>query len=204
MTDSESWRRRTVLRTVGAGVAGTAATGLASAAGRDAADSETAARAGADSDSRAQQATTASTPGDGASDGTWTQFQADATNSGRSTATGPRSGATAWAFDPYSGDVGPSDTPTATDVTPQQLPQVVASPAVADGSVYVGSTNGSIYALDRVTGEQEWSVETDGPVMSSPTVVDDTVYVGSHDATLYALEAETSDEVWTFEAGDRA
>jgi len=55
------------------------------------------------------------------------------------------------------------------------------------GTVYVGSSDGHLYALDASTGEERWSFETDGEVISSPAVVDGTVYVGSNDGHLYAL-----------------
>ena len=59
---------------------------------------------------------------------------------------------------------------------------VHSSPAVAGGTVYVGSDDGHVYALDVTTGDLVWSYETDDWVYSSPTVADGTVYVGSDDS----------------------
>src|SRR5579864_1976133 len=47
---------------------------------------------------------------------------------------------------------------------------VVSSPAVAGASVYVGSTDGSLYAIDRETGALRWKVHTASRVVSSPAV----------------------------------
>lgn len=60
------------------------------------------------------------------------------------------------------------------------------SPAVVDGTLYIGGGDNHLYALDAATGREQWRFETDGRVYSSPTVVDDTVYVGSTDGAVYA------------------
>ncbi|MFD7475164.1 PQQ-binding-like beta-propeller repeat protein [Streptomyces sp. NPDC059837] len=68
---------------------------------------------------------------------------------------------------------------------------------VVDGTVYVGSNNHRLYALDASTGFERRTYTTGGAVRSSPAVVDGTVYVGSNDgigkndATLFALDAVT-------------
>ena len=81
---------------------------------------------------------------------------------------------------------------------------VRSSPTVVDGTVFVGSADNHLYAVDAATGEQEWAFETRGwqRVTSSPTVVDGTVFVGSKDNHLYAVDAATGEEQWAFETGD--
>ena len=63
------------------------------------------------------------------------------------------------------------------------------SPAVgADGTVYVGSGDGHVYALDPANGNELWSFETGNWVESSPALgADGTVYVGSGDGHVYAI-----------------
>jgi outer membrane protein assembly factor BamB len=55
------------------------------------------------------------------------------------------------------------------------------SPVVVDGTVFVGSYDHHVYALDASTSRERWRVETDGLVISSPAVADGTVFVGSYD-----------------------
>jgi len=74
---------------------------------------------------------------------------------------------------------------------------VDSSPAVADGTVYVGSDGGYVYALDDGTGHLLWSDRTGGPVGSKPAVADGTVYVGSGDGHVYALDADTGRVRWS-------
>jgi outer membrane protein assembly factor BamB len=90
--------------------------------------------------------------------------------------------------------------------------RVDSSPTVADGTVYVGSHDGTLYAVNAQTGEHEWRfTEPSGKIHSSPTVADGTVYVGTdeytetdtrgapeRDGTLYAVDAETGQKKWGF------
>jgi outer membrane protein assembly factor BamB len=52
---------------------------------------------------------------------------------------------------------------------------VYSSPTVVDGTVYVGSTDGNLYALDASSGSQQWSFTAGGKIRSSATVVVGTV-----------------------------
>jgi outer membrane protein assembly factor BamB len=63
---------------------------------------------------------------------------------------------------------------------------VTSSPAVVDDTVYVGSYDGHVYALEASGGTKQWSFQTDGSVVSSPVVKDESVYVAGGD-TVYAL-----------------
>ena len=47
---------------------------------------------------------------------------------------------------------------------------VVSSPTVVDGTVFVGSDDGNVYALDAGEGSERWSFEPDDSAGSSPTV----------------------------------
>ena len=79
---------------------------------------------------------------------------------------------------------------------------VYSSPTVVDGTVYVGSTDGNVYALDASSGSQQWSFTTGDKVRSSATVVDGTVYVASYDNTVYALDASDGTQQWSFTTGN--
>ena len=59
---------------------------------------------------------------------------------------------------------------------------------MAGGTVYVGSDDHKVYALDAATGHLRWTYTTGGAV-SGPAVAGGTVYVGSGDHKVYALDA---------------
>jgi outer membrane protein assembly factor BamB len=73
-----------------------------------------------------------------------------------------------------------------------------SSPAVVNGTIYFGSRDGYIYALDATTGEKLWAFKTGSWVESSPAVVGGVVYCGSNDGSLYALDAATGEKIWSF------
>lgn len=64
---------------------------------------------------------------------------------------------------------------------------VHSSPAVSGDTIYVGSNNGSFYALDRNTGEIAWEHEIGTWVGAGPAVSDNTLVFGTWDGNLYAF-----------------
>ncbi len=76
---------------------------------------------------------------------------------------------------------------------------VVSSPAVANGVVYVGSSDQNVYALNASTGALLWKYTTGGQIdHSSPAVTNGVVYVGSFDGNVYALNASTGALLWKY------
>jgi outer membrane protein assembly factor BamB len=57
--------------------------------------------------------------------------------------------------------------------------QVVATPAIGAGTVYVGSTTGTFYALKETTGATDWSAVTSGPITAAANIATTYVVVGS-------------------------
>jgi len=76
---------------------------------------------------------------------------------------------------------------------------VYSSPAVVDGTAYIGSGR-RVVAVDASDGVHLWSTETTGAVRSSPAVVDGTAFVGTRANLVYALDAEDGTERWRAEA----
>ncbi|MFD0713199.1 PQQ-binding-like beta-propeller repeat protein [Paenibacillus sp. GCM10027626] len=76
----------------------------------------------------------------------------------------------------------------------------LSSPAIgADGTVYIGSLDGKLYAADK-KGKKKWEFATEDKVYSSPTIgADGTVYIGSGH-NLYAIAPDGMLK-WRFEAG---
>jgi outer membrane protein assembly factor BamB len=78
---------------------------------------------------------------------------------------------------------------------------VFSSPAVSGGVVYVGSTDGRLYALDLATGGKRWEYKTGGRVVSSPAVANGSVFVESYDGKLHAVDAASGAVKWKFATG---
>lgn len=69
--------------------------------------------------------------------------------------------------------------------------EVKSSPVVLGGRVFVGSSDGFVYALDLARGTKLWAFETEDAVEAPPLVLDGKVYAGSVDGKLYVLDAAT-------------
>ena len=78
----------------------------------------------------------------------------------------------------------------------------LSSPVVVQGSVYFGSGDGNLYALDVPTGDLKWKFKTGDVVHASPAYADGVLYVGSWDSFFYAVDAATGKEKWRFHGGE--
>jgi outer membrane protein assembly factor BamB len=74
-----------------------------------------------------------------------------------------------------------------------------SSPVVADGTVYFGSNDGNIYALNAKSGKAVWQYKTQGRIMGRPTLAGPYLYALSDDGNLYKLERKTARLVWKFD-----
>ena len=80
--------------------------------------------------------------------------------------------------------------------------------AVMYGRVFLGNTDGRVYAYDASTGKLDWAVQTGAYVYASPAVtnapgIGPTIYLGSYDGTFYALNARSGKIAWQFNAGGK-
>lgn len=91
---------------------------------------------------------------------------------------------------------------------------VTATPAVVDGTAYVGDWSGRFYAIDTATAESRWTFEAAtepnvyaGNIVASAAVTDldgAQVVLFASGRTLYALDTASGDEVWSLAVGTAA
>ncbi|MCL6518498.1 MAG: PQQ-binding-like beta-propeller repeat protein [Armatimonadetes bacterium] len=74
------------------------------------------------------------------------------------------------------------------------------APAITNDAVYVGATDGKLYAFRRSDGKLLWTFKTGGEILCQPLVVNDTVYFGSGDAKFYAVGIDGKLK-WSYNAG---
>jgi eukaryotic-like serine/threonine-protein kinase len=78
---------------------------------------------------------------------------------------------------------------------------IESSAAIAEGIVYMGSMDSSLYAIDLDSGKLRWRYETKGPIQeSSPCIHNKVVYIGDLNGVLHAVNADTGKSRWTFKA----
>jgi outer membrane protein assembly factor BamB len=81
--------------------------------------------------------------------------------------------------------------------------EIESSAAIGpDGTVYVGSDDWNLYAIDPETGLEKWRFLSGAEIESSPVVSSDgTIFFGSLDKNFYALKANGSVK-WSYNIGD--
>jgi outer membrane protein assembly factor BamB len=70
--------------------------------------------------------------------------------------------------------------------------------AIVDGTVYVGSFDEHLYALDLATGNQKWKYKG-GAFKAAVSVRGGKVYVGDTDGKFHCVDAASGKKIWSFE-----
>lgn len=89
---------------------------------------------------------------------------------------------------------------------------ILATPAYADGVLYVPTTFGHLHAIDAASGQEKWRLEADDGFVhaahyqgrsqaftSAPIVTGRTLWVGGPDGRLRAIDPVTGEPLWSFE-----
>ncbi len=76
--------------------------------------------------------------------------------------------------------------------------KLIASPTVDGSAVFIGSTAGLLYAIDRDKGTEKWKFAAKGRIVSTPAIAGGLVYFGAYDGNFYAVDAGTGELKWKF------
>lgn len=114
------------------------------------------------------------------SEPTWPMFQFDSANTG------------------YNPDASIPTEQVGQQWRTSTLGEVVVSPVIANGMVFVGSRDGKVYAMDVEDGGIQWEYDIGEPIESTPAVSNGSVFVGSTDGYVYSLSTD-GDLNWEFE-----
>lgn len=74
--------------------------------------------------------------------------------------------------------------------------KVWSTPAIDDDTLFVGSFDKKLYAIDAKDGRKRWEFEAEGAIASTPFIYNNTVYIGSFDKHLYAVNATDGSLKW--------
>ena len=76
--------------------------------------------------------------------------------------------------------------------------EIRGTPMLFQGTLYIGSYDNNLYALDAAAGKFQWKYPTDGGIVSRPALFEGNVYVGSEDKRLHVVSARSGKVVWTY------
>ena len=74
--------------------------------------------------------------------------------------------------------------------------KIWATPLIVGDTLYIGSFDKKMYAVDSSNGQTKWSFETEGAIISTPALQDNTLYFGSFDRFFYAIDAVSGTLKW--------
>jgi len=75
---------------------------------------------------------------------------------------------------------------------------IKSSAVIGNGRVFIGSSDGKVYALDQRSGREIWNFTTGDAVEAAGCLLADTLYIGSLDNNFYALDAAAGKLLWKF------
>ncbi len=115
----------------------------------------------------------------------WPMYRHDLNHSGFSFSSAPSNDSVRWVYNTTS--------------------EVNSSPAVANGRVIVGCSNGEVVAFSKVTGKRLWTYDTNGgqnSIWSSPAIDSGKVFIGSRNNKLFCLNEIDGSFVWSYTTGN--
>jgi outer membrane protein assembly factor BamB len=74
---------------------------------------------------------------------------------------------------------------------------IEGNPIIYDQTVYVGSSEGKLLALDLATGQKKWEYATGAGILAAPAARDGAVYVGDVKGVFHCVEAATGKPRWS-------
>lgn len=78
--------------------------------------------------------------------------------------------------------------------------EVRGSPIVFANTLYVGSYDHNLHAINISNGDLLWKFPTNGGIVTKPLLVDGQVAFGSEDGKLYLTDAKTGKKTWEYKA----
>jgi len=76
--------------------------------------------------------------------------------------------------------------------------EIRGTPAIYQGSLFIGSYDNNLYAVNAADGKFQWKYPTEGGIVSRPVVLDGNIYFGSEDKSLHVVSARSGKVVWTY------
>lgn len=157
----------------------------------------------------------------------WPMYHHDSGNTGYSTSYGPNTNDVLWIFNANGTINSPSIYNEKIFITTQKdnspislnsflycldedaneiwsyksIDNLISTPAIYNGYVYIVSENGNIHCIHEQNGNQIWKVESNDQFISSPIVSDGKIILGSREGNVFCFDANAGDELWNTQIG---
>ncbi|MBD3184716.1 PQQ-binding-like beta-propeller repeat protein [Candidatus Poribacteria bacterium] len=76
---------------------------------------------------------------------------------------------------------------------------ISSSPIIANNTIYIGSENNILYALDAAKWGVKWKFKASGRIIVAPTFDEGKIFFSSTDSKIYALDASNGSKIWDYQ-----
>lgn len=76
------------------------------------------------------------------------------------------------------------------------------SPCYFNDTVYIGSYDRNIYAVNAGNGKMIWKTPTDAGIVSKPAIFGQSLFIGSEDQNIYALSIKNGSVLWSYRTAE--
>lgn len=117
-----------------------------------------------------------------------------ASDDGNLYALNSKTGESIWKY--YIGKKSNRILPGVTPVKGEYWDYMQSSPVLNAGTVFIGSGDSCLYAINAQSGKIKWKAKTNGIIRSTPCVDKGIIYVGSFDGFIYAFNENSGEKIW--------
>ena len=75
---------------------------------------------------------------------------------------------------------------------------IESTAAILDNTMYLGTSDGYLYAINTQTGKSIWKYKADAPIKSSPSIHNGIIYFGDGDGIFHAVDIATRQKKWQY------
>jgi outer membrane protein assembly factor BamB len=76
---------------------------------------------------------------------------------------------------------------------------ISSSPLVSGNTLYVGTDDGRLVAVDLATGKERWHYDSRGSVLGAPVIAGDSIFFANERDKVFALDRDTGKWRWEYE-----
>ena len=81
--------------------------------------------------------------------------------------------------------------------------KIYGSPVIDDEGIYIGSNNGTLYALNKKSGTEKWqyNIGAVADLRGRPIIQGQNIYFSGYDRKVHGVNIKNGKQAWTFKAG---
>ena len=83
--------------------------------------------------------------------------------------------------------------------TGDSIGAIVGDIVLVDDVIYITSSNGYVYALEKEYGDKKWEFNTGSRIWTNPAYADGNIYAANYNGRLFAISADNGNQIWSMD-----